>query len=646
MQFKSWKDMAIGSRLIAVQSALSLLMVLLLAGVIGHYAERYLEERGIAEMQRTTQRLLDTLATADDSLRLGMERSLALYRAPYSGPMSVDANHLIQSGSQQLPQLKSGSLVLNNDNEAADRFTALTGLVATISVRQGDDFFFVTSSGKDAGGVRNVGARLDRKHPAYERLLRGETYAGPSKRDGMFNYAYYQPIKDARGAIIGAFAIGMNMTDGMKSLRDKFLGMKIGETGYAAVLDNSFEPGLVYIHPAAEGKNIAGAKDSSGREFIREVLAKKKGITFYPWLNKELGETEAREKVAVHDVYAPWGWEVMVTTYRDEFTRESRELAGVILGGTALLVLALNVVLYGMIRRLVRRPLQQAVNTAQVIASGDFTTRIEVHGNDEAGQLLGALRDMSERLSDVIGQVRSSADSLGSASEQVSATAQSLSQATSEQAASVEEVSATVEQASASINQNSDNARLTDTMASKAAEEAASGGDAVSQTVSAMKEIAEKIGIIDDIAYQTNLLALNAAIEAARAGEHGKGFAVVAAEVRKLAERSQEAAQEIGEVAGSSVRLADQAGHLLQAMVPAIRKTSELVQEIAAASEEQSGGVGQISTAMHQLNQVTQQNAAASEELAATAEEMSAQAEQLQQLVSYFRTAPPAGHSQ
>jgi methyl-accepting chemotaxis protein len=240
------------------------------------------------------------------------------------------------------------------------------------------------------------------------------------------------------------------------------------------------------------------------------------------------------------------------------------------------------------------------------------------------------------RLSKIIAEVRGAADSLASASEEVSATAQSLSQASSEQAASVEETSASIEQMTASIGQNTENAKVTDSMAAKAAREAAQGGTAVTETVTAMKQIADKIGIIDDIAYQTNLLALNAAIEAARAGEHGKGFAVVAAEVRKLAERSQVAAQEIGQLAGSSVDLAVQAGNLLSEIVPSIQKTSDLVQEISAASEEQSSGVGQINTAMAQLSQITQQNASSSEELAATAEEMSGQAEQLQHLMSFF----------
>jgi methyl-accepting chemotaxis protein len=289
----------------------------------------------------------------------------------------------------------------------------------------------------------------------------------------------------------------------------------------------------------------------------------------------------------------------------------------------------------GLLRQLGGEPAYAAAVVSRV-AAGDLSVEVNTKSGDTTS-MLAAISGMRGKLAQIIGEVRGAADALGSASEEVSATAQSLSQGASEQAAGVEETSASVEQMSASITQNTENAKVTDGMATKAAKEAGDGGEAVRQTVAAMKSIAAKIGIIDDIAYQTNLLALNAAIEAARAGEHGKGFAVVAAEVRKLAERSQVAAAEIGELAGGSVEKAERAGQLLEAMVPNIQKTSELVQEIAAASQEQASGVGQINAAMNQLSQTTQQGASASEELAATAEEMSSQAEQLQQLMEFFK---------
>jgi methyl-accepting chemotaxis protein len=289
-------------------------------------------------------------------------------------------------------------------------------------------------------------------------------------------------------------------------------------------------------------------------------------------------------------------------------------------------------------------PITEVQDVLGQMQQGDLSRTIQGDYQGTFSELKNALNATQAKLAETISEVNAAAQQLGSAAGQVSTTSQSLSQSASEQAASVEETTASLQEMASSIKQNSESANITDGMATKASKEALEGGSAVTKTVEAMKSIANKISIIDDIAYQTNLLALNAAIEAARAGEHGKGFAVVAAEVRKLAERSQVAAQEIGALAGSSVEMAEKAGSLLTQMVPSINKTSELVQEIAAASSEQASSVSQITTAMGHLNGATQQNASASEELSATAEELSAQAAQLQHLMEFFRLEAQGGN--
>ena len=352
---------------------------------------------------------------------------------------------------------------------------------------------------------------------------------------------------------------------------------------------------------------------------------------------------------------------------------------------TVLIAILASIIISIFQARSVTRPIVKVMQVAEQIANGDLSVSIESSGTNEVGRMLSAMDQMThylqevakvaedlaagkftarvqpksdrdvlgrsfqqmiEKLSHIISEVRSGAAALSNAAAQVSSTSQSLSQGTSEQAASVEQTSSSLEEMTASILQNAENSRRTEQMALKGLNDAVESGSAVKETEKAMNAIGKNTAIIEEIAYQTNLLALNAAIEAARAGEHGKGFAVVASEVRKLAERSQAAAKEIRGVAGSSIEVASRSGRLLDELVPSIKKTAELVQEVTAASNEQSSGVSQISKAMAQVDQVTQRNASAAEELAATAEELAAQAETLSAYMNYFRisgeTAPVA----
>jgi methyl-accepting chemotaxis protein len=329
-----------------------------------------------------------------------------------------------------------------------------------------------------------------------------------------------------------------------------------------------------------------------------------------------------------------------------------------------------------LITRSITTPLRYAVAVADRVAEGDLSVEVEADAKDETGQLLKAmlrmvtnlkgtvqvarkiaggdlavdvqilsdkdmlgtaLESMVQRLRNIVTDVKTASDQVAAGSQQLSSSSEEMSQGASEQSSAAEEASSSMEQMAANIRQNADNALQTEKIALKTAEDARQGGQAVVQTVAAMKEIAEKISIIEEIARQTDLLALNAAIEAARAGEHGKGFAVVASEVRKLAERSQTAAGEISKLSGSSVEIAEDAGQMLARIVPDIQRTAELVQEISAASNEQNSGADQINSAIQQLDQVIQQNASVSEEMASTAEELASQAEQMQSVIAYFK---------
>lgn len=299
--------------------------------------------------------------------------------------------------------------------------------------------------------------------------------------------------------------------------------------------------------------------------------------------------------------------------------------------------IAVLLVILILISIIVVTPMKKGIVFAMQIAEGNLTTKLDIHQKDEVGQLAASLQNMLEKLTQIVEDVHSVAGQVSSGSQALSNSSQQMSQGATEQASSVEEISSSMEEMTSNIKQNADNALQTEKIAQKSAMAAEEGGRAVTATVSAMKEIASKIGIIEEIARSTNMLALNASIEAARAGEYGKGFAVVASEVGKLAERSQKEAGEISRLSIQSVIIAEQAGITISALIPDIKRTAELVQEISAASNEQNQGAEQINAAIMQLDHVVQQNASVSEESAAMSEELASQAEQMQETMQFFK---------
>ena len=371
-------------------------------------------------------------------------------------------------------------------------------------------------------------------------------------------------------------------------------------------------------------------KGSVDTEGVREALAgvvDAKVITDY----KGTQVLSSYTPIQIHGIT----WALLAEIDRAEVQKPIRSLVfTMIIVGIVIAVVVVLVALFIAIS--IAKPITKGVDFARLIADGDLTSELDVGQKDEIGQLAAALNAMIARLRDVVSNVMGASGFVSSGSQELSSSAQQMSQGATEQAASAEEVSSSMEEMASNISQNADNAMQTEKIAIKASEDAEESGNAVLQTVSAMTQIAEKITIIEEIARQTNLLALNAAIEAARAGEHGKGFAVVASEVRKLAERSQAAANEISGLSSTTVDVAQKAGAMLEKLVPDIQKTAELVQEISAASNEQNNGVDQINKAIMQLDQVIQQNASASEEMASTSEELSGQAESLQETIQFF----------
>lgn len=509
--------------------------------------------------------------------------------------------------------------VIQNNFSIVDAIANQIDGTATIFQRIPDGYLRVSTNVMNKAGKRATGTFIPNDSPVAQAISSGNEFYGRAFVVDDWYLTGYSPLK-IDGEVKGIIYYGVKEKD-LSGLKQTFKEKEYYDRGYPYLVAKN---GEVIIHPTKEGGSFADLL------FFDDMLASNKILDKSSYVWEGENKFQYFKYVEAIDSY------VSATIYEHDIMRMIYKMRNAIIIGL-LIGIGLFIVANSMLSRSITLGLRKGVDFAEALSRGDLTNSIDIHQNDEVGILIKSLNGMVANLKDIVGGILSGSENIAAASHEVSSTSEQLSQGASEQASSVEEVSSTMEEIAANIEQNSENSLQTTTISEKARHGIESAKDKALAAFDANKTISEKIQIINDIAFQTNLLALNAAVEAARAGEHGKGFAVVASEVRKLAENSKIAADEIVKLASTSLQLSEEAGEQLKETLPNVEKSTQLVQEISAASAEQNNGAGQVNNAIQQLNDVTQQNAAAAEEMATSSEELASQAETLKSMVSFFK---------